>query len=956
MNKQRFIRALVALIVVSIVAGPLAAQTLSGIVIDERTGEPIRGAEIVLVGTPKATTSDLSGNFAIPLEAGAWEVKISHPTFTPQTLSVTIAEGEDNNLGVVMSPRPAEQHADATPLDAASDGGAGDASTSSEAPVMAEPIAEKAFAQSVTVTASSIDATEQALLTERKQASGIQDAIGRLEISKGAASSSASAMQRVTGVQVVDDKYVYVRGLGERYSNTTVNGSIIPTTEPEKRVVPLDLFAANLLNKVSVTKSYSADKPGEFAAGFVELETLDFPARQTLSLTLGSTYYSGVSGRSVPMFADGLDFFGGGGLAMPSVIPDRRVVRRGLFDSDGFSAEELEVIGEGIQQGWAPSSESAGALPNFSLTWGNTMGRVGLIVSASHSAAYDFTEERQIYYAVGEGGSVDQSHDYDMATGEQEVRQGVVANLSYRLTPNNNVKLQTLLTRTGTAEGRRFEGFNDDAFNVLRDERLRYQQESIFSAKLSGEHYLPGVGFGSGSLIEWFTSSSEGTNDENLRQTQYDQIAPGVFRLADEPQSGLLLYNELVDSVGESRLDYSVFYSTPSVTGTVKAGGAITSRDRDFDSRRFRFVPNPRARVDFTLSADELFIPENIGPNAAFEIREETRSTDSYDATHDVTAAYVMGDAAFGRWRLVAGARLEESSQEVLTFNLFDRDAAPIESVIDEQDILPAFNVTYALSSSANLRAGYSQTLNRPEFRELAPFEFSDVRGGRATAGNPNLKRASIESVDLRWEWFPRADEVIAASVFLKSIDDPIERVIRPTQQLSTTFANADSAENFGLELEFRRSLAFLSEGWREWSLITNYTWVDSKVDIADADQGELTSVERPLVGQAENVFNLTTEWAPARYGSIVRLLYNYTGEKITDVGARGLPDIYQDAVNTVDLVWLQDLGRWAPGLRLKATAENLTDEERLLTIGGKLHNAYTPGREFGLSLSFNVF
>lgn len=953
-------RTLAVMLLVFLLPAAATAAVLSGIVIDERNAEPVRGARIELLGSDLTTTSDISGNFAMQVPDGDHEIRIIQNGFQPQVLSVTI-QGEEN-IGVVLAPAAATAEpvvADSAIGTAAESGETADAiaSESESGSPAAAPASEpesRAFAQSVTVTATSIQASEEALLVERKSADDIQDSIGRIEISKSAASTSAAAMQRVTGVQVVDDKYVYVRGLGERYSNTTINGSIIPTTEPEKRVVPLDLFSSNLLNKVSVTKSYTPDKPGEFAAGFVELETLDFPASQTLSVTLGSTWDAGTTGGRVLGFGNGLSFTGSGGLGLPSTIPDQRLVKRGLFSNEGFTAEELETIGESMQSGWEPTEHNADMLPNMSLTWGNTVGRLGLVLSASHNSSYDAREETQTYYSVGEAGQIKQSHNYDMVTGEEQVRQGLVANLSYRLTPNNQMRLQTLYTQTGTSEGRQFEGFNVDAYNNLRDERIKYQKESIFTGKLSGDHYFANVGFGSGSLLEWQTSAAEGTNEENLRQTQYDEISSGVYQLADEPMSGLMLYNDLTDTIDDSQLSYSIFFSNPSITGSIKFGGAMTSRERDFQSRRFRFVPNARANIDYTLSANELYTPANIGP--AFEIREETRATDSYGASHDINAGYLMADATFGRWRVVAGGRLESSDQQVVTFDLFNRDADPLVTRNKEEDLLPAVNVVYALTSSTNLRAAYSETVNRPEFRELAPFEFSDVRGGRATVGNPDLIRASIESFDLRWEWFPRPDEVVAVSAFLKQIADPIERVIRPTQQLSTSFANAKGADNFGIELEFRRSLAFLNPAWAEWSFVTNYTWVDSQIDISNLDQQELTSTERPLVGQAEHIYNLTTEYAPEQTGAIFRLLYNYTGEKITDVGARGLPDIYQDARNSVDFVWLQDLSDWSPGLRLKASAENLLDEERIFTIGDNVYNAYNTGREFGLSLSYNFF
>jgi TonB-dependent receptor len=370
----------------------------------------------------------------------------------------------------------------------------------------------------------------------------------------------------------------------------------------------------------------------------------------------------------------------------------------------------------------------------------------------------------------------------------------------------------------------------------------------------------------------------------------------------------------------------------------VKFGASFVDRERGFTSRRFRFIPINTSGLDLTLPADQLFTAANIGP--AFEIKEETRATDTYDATQTIGAFYAMTDLSLsGRARLVGGARIERFDQEVNTFDLFDLEGDVITASLEKTDVFPAVNLVYNVRADQNLRFGFSQTVNRPEFRELAPFEFTDIVGGRAVVGNPDLQRALIQNVDARWEMFPGGDQVVAASFFYKHFSDPIERIVEPTAQLRTSFTNAESAQNVGIELEARRRFADLV------MVGANYTFVNSAITLASAAAQVQTSLERPLAGQSENLFNAVFE--VGRGPMVARVLYTFFGERISDVGSLGLPDILEDGRGTVDFILS---ARWR-ALRLRFTAENLGDEELTFTQGGLVQRQYTLGR----SVAFNI-
>ena len=351
--------------------------------------------------------------------------------------------------------------------------------------------------------------------------------------------------------------------------------------------------------------------------------------------------------------------------------------------------------------------------------------------------------------------------------------------------------------------------------------------------------------------------------------------------------------------------------------------------------------------VNLQLAPEALFAPENIGP--AFRFAEETRPVDAYDGEQTTTAGYGMLDIAMsGRTRLIGGVRVERFDQQVNTFDPFGLFVARVSARNENTDVFPGVNLVQALTSDSNLRISYSTTVNRPEFRELAEFEFTDVVGNRAVKGNPELQRALIQNVDARWETFTGGRGVIAGSVFYKYFDKPIERVVIAGAQPIATFQNSDRARNFGVELEAGQPVGehvFLS---------ANYTFVDSKITLLEQQRTVQTSLERPLAGQSKNLFNMTAEFAAAGFST--RLLFNYFGDRISDVGANEAPDIIEQGRGALDLVFAQRVR----GLGIRLTLENLTDSDYLFTQGEGanqgIQRLFKYGRTVSLSFGYNVF
>ena len=915
-------RRMIGAILVSTVvaAGPVLAQEagwVAGEVIDTNLAITLPGVPVEAVGTGQVAYTDLDGRYRLELPPGTYDIRIVMAGYAETNVTVEVVAGQLSTVQVALG--------------------------------------SNVFAEELVVSAPTLEAdssTAAAQMMMRMRAPSVQDNIGAVEMSANDDSNAADAMQRVTGVSVVEGQSVFVRGLGERYSNTTLAGATLPTTEPDRRVVPLDLFPTGLIDSVQVSKTYTPDKPSQFAGGLVEIVPMKLPDQTSFEISAGGGWNSLTTG------AQGLGYPGGGRdwagfddgtRALPADFPQNKVTRRGRFSPEGvgFTPEELQQIGLTFDNTWDPRPETMPLDQSYSGTFGGRFGKLGIVATFRHAQSAQYNTEQQTYYKVGQGGVEPFNGPYDFEISERSGVIGGVGNVAYQFSPNQRLSFENFLTHVGTNETRMFEGYNDDVGENLRNQRLWWVEEQIASHHVGGEHLFPAL---SNSRLDWKIALSRADREEpDLREALYEfDPARSAYVLADESQSGLRQFNDLLDNTIETSGNWStLFEQWDGLASQVKLGSSYLDRERDFLSRRLRFTPRNAAGVDLSAPVEQIFAPANIGK--AFELREETRGTDRYDAAQRVGAFYGMVDLPLSaRTRLVTGARVEQFSQQVETLDPFagtlDQQTSDILTAsLEETNLFPSVNFVYAATTEQNIRIGYSQTVNRPEFREVSPFEFTDVVGGRAVVGNPNLQQSLIQNFDARWEWFPGAEEVISASFFFKRFDDPIERIVEPTAQLRTSFTNAETAQNAGLELEVRSLVGpFVLVG-------ANYTYVDSEVTLSPASRQVQTSLVRPLAGTSANLFNALLEVRGLGFSG--RLLWNYFDDRISDVGSLGLPDIIEKGRQSLDLVFSR---RWDLA-SLKIALSNLTDQDYVYTqgAGGPNQRIYNLGRSISFGITY---
>ena len=894
---------------------------ISGEVLDSQTGRPIAGAALAIDGqSSQSTVTDSSGRFVITISPGTYQLHIAAPNYLPVDLTdVKVQAGATTEASTLMS---------------------------NKALVTTVEVVEKA---------SAVGATTEALLQERKLSPVVSDSISHEELAAGTASDAAGALEKVTGVSVVGEGFVFVRGLGERYSATQLNGAVVPTTEPEKRVVPLDLFPTGMIENIQIAKTYTPDLPAEFAGGLVNIRTVAFPTQKAFVVT-AKTGFNTVTSFNPYLTSPGggvADFFGygAGSRGLPAIIPrDQR-----LFPGQ-FTPQQFQEFGRAFSDNCQPATVD-GERPavDWSASGGGTFGRFGIVGALSFSNQPQTYNEVQRYFRPGISPTQPEVFTYypDYHQYIDSARLGAIFNLAVRLNPNSDLVFRNTYTHEAEDSAREFAGHDRYLDTDLSAERLRYVERSLYSTGVEGNHSVPDW---HNSLFHWqFTYSRSGRDEPDLREVFRNLLPNGKYVFSGTSTSGLRFFNSLTDGIYEPQADYSIPFFKGQVTGLVKTGFRATIRRRNFQARRFVFQPQNISTLDLYLPSDELFAPDNIRPGG-FQIIEYTRGTDTYSADMNIYAGYAMVDLALGpRWRIVGGVRFEDSDQIVTTIDNQVPNSQPVTATLHNTDPVPSVNVIYAFTPRQNFRLSYSRTLSRPDFRELSPFDFTDVQGGFTVVGNPNLLRATINNYDARWEWFPGGEQLVAASFFAKQFKNPIERTMLPSNDLRQSFANAAGARNIGVELEFRRSLGTLWSKLREFGVSTNFTFVDSNIDLRDEDATIVTSQSRPLLGQSRYIANGILEWRRPKWHSDAKFFSNYVSRRISNVGFLGLPDLYQEGNTFLDFTYrylLGEKGKWS----IRLEAENLGDNDFRWTQGGVVQRDYHLGRTFQIGFGYSFF
>ena len=907
---------------------------ITGVVVDNETEAPLAGVTVRVIDTQIRVTTDETGAFSLELPSGTYRIQATAPFYNTYVLP-------DFQVNAAEAPQPLQ------------------------IPLVPQVVKLDAIKMPVRLS----QASERGLLEQRMRSSRIEDSISTEEISRLPASSAGEAIKRVTGVSIVGGRYVFVRGLGERYSNTLLNNVEIPSPEPNRRVVPMDIFPASLLASLQTVKTFSPDQPGGFAGGSVQVFTKDFPEELTMSLSMSSGFNTQATGEDGLTYPGGnLDFLGfdDGSRELPGIVQNRAadipIRERGRFTPLGFTPQQIQEFGQSFSNVWSPERQVIPVNQSYKFSLGNSnplfgkeFGYLG-VISYGNSHSYD-TQVRNAF-RIGLNETLSPVTSYNVERTGNEVDWGGVMNASLRFSPQHQISVRSLFTHTAEDETRTWEGFNADRNTDMRSFRLRYVERELFSGQLAGTHDF---NFGEPELevegpeqpdvsMEWRLTYSRASRDEpDTRENIYEDRGDGTYTFRDVTHSGSRFFFDLEDDEYNARADWKI---PIGAEGLFKFGGLLRDRARTFDARRFRFLPSDKVDATVNLSdpPEILFQTSNIAPRV-FELRESTRATDNYLADHTIYSGYLMLDMPVStKWQFMTGVRLESSAQKVTTYDPFSASARPIVADLETLDLLPGANLMYRLTERMNLRLAASRTITRPDFRELAPFEFTDFVGGRTILGNPELERTQIDNYDFRWEVFPQIGGILAVSAFYKRFQKPIEQIVQPQAEVRITYENADAANNYGLELEARQNLSVLTPALRKFSINTNAALISSQVVLPDV--GIQTSSERPLQGQCPYIVNVSVGYDDPDWGISSAIAYNVFGRRLSEVGNHGVPDVYEQPRGQLDVSFSRVVANY---FKISFSAKNLLDPYVHYKQGEEIYIRYKLGRAFSFGISYDL-
>ncbi len=872
---------IIFLSVFSFISANSQTGIIKGVVLDSTMNETIVGAQIFIEEKQMGAYSDLDGSFKIAgLTSGKYSVKVSFIGFKTKLFSdVTVKDGFETSLDTIYM-------------------------TTGDLKVI-EIISER-------ITNSST-----AVVVEVKNSDAVANGISEEQIKKSQDNTAAEALKRIPGITLVDNRFVMVRGLTERYNNVLLNNSSTPSSESDVKAFSFDIIPSSVIDRMLIYKSASPDLPGEFAGGVIKIYTKSIPDKDFVNIGFSLSYRGQTTYQPfLEQQAGKYSWLGydDGTYKLPSGLP----ADIGKVTSNA----EIEKYNSYFNNTWLATEGMALPDKRFSFTMGKKgqigkknrdFGSITSITYANTRAVT--TSTRELKYPEIE--STSPIFKFNESNYNHTVRIGILQNFSLRLNKQNKIQFKNLYNHIGQNQLLYRDGYWDDILANMHDYTLTNQFRGIFSSQLMGEHDL-----GTSFKLDWILSYSSARKDEpdtrryrQIRNVEAADDAPYFNQITYSTAPSVVnpftlgrLYSETNEDmkVGGFNLSYEpIFEQLPVFTPKVKIGTYFERKDRDFYVRNFGFNTQNIALQSESLT--DLFSDENFQNHATgLNIGEDTRPDYKYTAYNQLLANYISLTLPFKKLNIIGGVRIEDNTQHLESLSLdVNPDGSFKQIIVDNPivSVLPSVNANYNFSEKSLLRAGYSKTINRPEFREISPLAYFDFNLFVVNEGNPELKTPSIQNYDLRYEYYPTPGELLSIGAFYKSFKDPIESYFLIATNPSFSYLNANSAESYGVEAEVRKNMASVFNDRRiiqDIDLIFNGALIKSQVNLASTLQDQAT--ERPMFGQSPYILNTSLQYNNDTTNLSIAITHNIIGRRLFLVGNIDRPDVYQMPRHQLDL------------------------------------------------------
>jgi len=878
---------------------------IAGKVVDARTGETIIGANVVITGTSIGAATDIDGKYTIEkLDPGIYSVTFSYISYIKKTVTgVEVNEGQVTRLNVSLEP-------------------------------------ETVGLEEITVTAEASSNSEAGLLAIQRKSTSVKDGLSSEFISKTGDGNVATAIKRVTGVTLLNGQDVYVRGLGNRYSNIQLNGAQVPSTSPTKKEAPVDLVGSGLVDNIVVQKTFTPDQSGEFSGGSVQITTREFPDSRNFSVSY-STSYNTVSTFENTLSYDGssTDFLG---------FDDGKRNLPGILQSQRLTLDNEVQVANALHNDWAiQNADKAIPSQKISVNYANQFNQsklpIGVVSSFSYKYDRNLEPDKTIRKIQSYNDNVGQNilnSDFVQDGGAENVKLSGMLNLFMKPNARTKIGLKSIYSNSLKNSASIISGdFINDPFET-RQTVLEFDRRSIFSSTLEFDRYMND--FFDSRLSAKASFSQAVRKRPDRRTTKYNLSTQDEFLIFFDDGGNTHYFENQDDNNYSGQVDYEL---NPSNFIKIKAGGSALLKKRDFDARRFEYQDFDNSFPDNLKTEDpDAALNPQLVEQDLLDLAEITQNRDSYEGTHNLYAAYLSTVLnPISELTVEIGARVESSDQEV---DVNENSQTVTIANVDNTDLLPAANITYSMNEKTNLRGAFSITLARPEFREISDFRFQDFIGSQILFGNPELNRTKIYNYDLRFEVYPNPGELFAISAFYKKFDDPIEKFYRFTERTEVLYKNANEANLYGVEVEGRKNIT------QRLQMVANASYIFSETRVSELDKNRVANPERPMFGQSPYTANFSAFYTLPAINLDLSVNYSTFGERLVTVGmVRHPDDEYEQPFHSVGLGATYRLGM----VTLDFSVDNLLNDDIVYKQGDLTTFRFNPGMNFelGAKLTF---
>lgn len=848
------------------------AQTakLTGKVLNEKN-EPVASVSIKIVGTNTGTNTNADGNFVLNLTPGKkYQLEISAVGYEKKTIEdVEVVAGQTNELNLTL-----------------------------------KTLVKSGDNVIITAKTSARKETAASVISFQRNTNTVASVISAESIRRSPDKNTGEVLKRTPGASLQEGRFIVVRGLADRYNQAMLNGILLTSTEPDRKTFSFDLIPSSMIDNIVINKAFVPEYPGEWAGGLIQVNTKEIPSNNFMNVQFGLGYNTQTTGKTFYEDAQGggLDWLGtdDGTRALPSSY-----TRKAEFDQ--LTPEQKTAIGKQMRSNWLPDQDNASPNYSFQANGGFTTKLFKKNLGGNFGIMYNRTNRMQKLLnrisIIDDQANIVNSivYNYDDNKYIQEVNAGGIATLALQLNSMNRISVKSIININTPNSVTQREGIDYTRDDQLIGTEFTFKQNTFFTSQINGDHSLT-----KDIKLKWYGAFNilDGYIPDQ-RRILYSKNAntadPYSLLISNSlsQQSGSRIYQNLSDYIYTGGGDLAYTFNWLKQKQTIKAGYMFQVKDRLYDAQLFaNYLPRDNSSLRL-LTADKVFSPSNFGNGTDNMIAFDAikGNTFRYLANTILNAGFIQFDNQLtSHFRVVWGLRVENFDQLVGSVKKWD----PRHSHSDVTDFLPGLNATFKLNTKTNLRFSASQTVVRPELRELAFLNLYDFELNASVQGNPFLKRTKITNFDVRYELYPRSGEVFTVGIFYKSFKNPIEQYFNgtPTGGSSTfTYLNANKANNFGVEAELRKKLDFIA-ALKNFTIQANVSYIYSKV------KDSSSNLDRPLQGQSPYLINLGLLYDMEKIGLNATLLFNQIGERIYLVGDAfvGSPDIYEAPRPQVDL------------------------------------------------------